>query len=81
MITLDEKKKILEEEILRLARRGWRVENRTDTTCMLIKEDTAMGCLSIVASLLALFPFFKNYSKTRLIEVNAEGIIKRSKQL
>ena len=77
MKTLEERKKILDEEIQRLIGRGWRVENRTDTTCMLIKEDTAMGCLSIAASLLTLFPFFKNYFKTRILEVSAKGSIKR----
>ena len=77
MKTLEERKKILDEEIQRLTGRGWQVENRTDTTCMLIKEDTAMGCFSITASLFTLFPFFKNYFKTRIIEVSAEGSIKR----
>ena len=77
MKTLEERKKILDKEIFRLKGRGWRVENRTDTTCLLIKKDTPMGCLSVAASLITLFPFFKNYFKTRIIEVSAEGSIKR----
>ncbi len=80
MKTIDERKRILDEEILRLKGRGWRVENRTDTTCLLIKEDTAMGCLSIVASLslLTLLPFYNERIKTRIIEVTLDGSIKRS---
>ena len=78
MKTLEERKSILDKEVLRLIRKGWIVKSRTDTTCMLIKGDTVMGCLSLFISLLVLFPFFDERIKTRIIEVTPEGLIKRS---
>ena len=78
MKTLEERKSILDEEVLRLTGKGWIVKSRTDTTCLLIKEDTAMGCLSLIVSLMVLFPFFDQRIKTRIIEVTPEGKIKRS---
>jgi hypothetical protein len=78
MKTLEERQSILDEEVLRLKGKGWIVKNRTETTCFLIKEDTAMGCLSLIVSFLTLFPFFDQRIKTRIIEVSPEGIIKRS---
>lgn len=79
MKTLEERISILDEEVLRLTEKGWIVKNRTDTTCILIKEDSAMGCLSLILSFLVLFPFFDQRIKTRMIEVSPEGIIKRSR--
>ena len=79
MKTLEERKSILDEEVLRLNGKGWVVKSRTDTTCMLIKEDMAMGCLSLLISFLVLFPFFDQRIKTRIIEVSPEGIIERSR--
>ena len=76
-MTVSERKNILDEEVLRLRGKGWIVKNRTDTSCILIKEDTAMGCLSLLVSYLVLFPFFDKYLKTRIIEVSPEGRIKR----
>ena len=78
MKTLEERKSILDEEILRLIGKGWIVKSRTDTTCLLTKEDTVAGCLSLFVSLLVLFPFFDKRIKTRIIEVTPEGKIKRS---
>ena len=78
MKTLAERKSILDKEILRLIEKGWNVENRTDTTCFLTKEDTAMGCFSLIVSFMVLFPFFEKRIKTRIIEVTPEGNIKRS---
>ena len=74
---VSERKSILDEEVLRLTGKGWIVKNRTDTSCILIKEDTAMGCLSLLVSFLVLFPFFDERLKTRIIEVTPEGRIKR----
>jgi len=78
LVTLEERKSILDEEVLRLIREGWIVESRTDTTCLLVKEDNVMGWFSIFASLFASFPFFEKRIKTRIIEVTSEGSIKRS---
>lgn len=78
MKTLEERQTILDQEVLRLKGKGWIVKSRTETTCLLLKEDTAMGGLSLVVSFLTLFPFFEQRIKTRIIEVNPEGIIKRS---
>jgi len=81
METFEERKRILDEEIARLTVRGWTVKDRTDTTCFLVKEDRAMGCLSLVASFLVLFPFFNHHFKTRIIEVTPDGMIKRSRSV
>ena len=78
MRTIEERKSILDKEVLKLVEKGWIVKSRTDTTCFLIKGDTAMGCLSLLVSLLVLFPFFDERIKTRIIEVSPEGKIKRS---
>ena len=76
MKTLEERKIILDEEALRLIGKGWIVKSRSDTTCLLIKEDTVAGCLSLIVSLLVLFPFFDKHIKTHMIEVTLEGKIK-----
>ena len=78
MKTLEERQNILDEEVLRLKGKGWIVKSRTETTCLLIKEDTAMGCFSLIVSFVVLFPFFEKRIKTRIIEVTPEGNIKRS---
>lgn len=69
---------MLDEEVLRLTGKGWIVQNRTDTTCLLTKEDTAMGCFSMIVSMLVLFPFFDQRIKSRIIEVTTDGKIKRA---
>jgi len=78
MKTLEERQRILDEEVIRLIGKGWIVQNRTETTCFLKKENVALGCLSIIVSLLVIFPFFETHLKTRAIEVSPEGKIKRS---
>ena len=76
MKTLDERKRILDEEILRLNKRGWTKENRTDTTCKLRKEDEALGCLSILSTVTFGF-ILSPKDKTRNIKVTSEGIIEQ----
>jgi len=78
MRTLEERMSLLDKEVLRLVGKGWIVKSRTDTTCFLIKGDTAMGCISLLVSLLVLFPFFDERIKTRIIDISPEGKIKRS---
>jgi len=78
MKELEERKSILDEEVLRLTGKGWIVKHRTDTTCILVKEDNVMGCFSLIVSFFVLFPFFEERIKTRIIEVSPEGKIKRS---
>ena len=78
MISIEERKSILDEEVESMVERGWTVISRTDSTCFLRKEDRAMGCLSLIISFATLFPFFEPRYKTRTIEVSPEGEIKRS---
>ena len=78
MISLEERKDILNDEVEILVERGWIVLSRTDTTCFLTKEDKAIGILSLIISFATLFPFFNNRIKTRTIEISPEGEIKRS---
>ena len=78
MISLEERKDILNDEVEILEEQGWMVMSRTDTTCFLKKENKAMGCLSVIISLATSFPFFEKFDKTRSVEINPEGEIKRS---
>ena len=78
MIPIEERKEILDDEVEGLTERGWTVISRTDTTCLLKKEDKAMGVLSGLASFLTLFPFYEERFKTRSIEINPEGEVIRS---
>lgn len=59
---------MLDEEVLRLMGKDWIVKIRTDTTCFLIKEDMAMGCLSLIVSFLTLFSLFEQRIKRSLLK-------------
>jgi hypothetical protein len=78
MISLAERKVILNDEVEILVEKGWTVISKTDTTCFLKKEDRAMGCLSMIISFATLFPFFDKHDKTRTVEVGPDGEIIRS---
>jgi hypothetical protein len=78
MISLEERKDILNDEIEILEGKSWTVVSRTDTTCFLKKENRAMGCLSLIISFATLFPFFDKHDRTRTIEIGLEGEIIRS---
>ena len=76
MLDIEQRREILDAEIAHYTRRGWVIVHRTDTTCLLQKEAIGMGCISVIASLMVLFPFYlENRIKTRSIEVSPEGEI------
>jgi hypothetical protein len=75
MKTLEERKNILDYEVSELIKKGWTIEHRTDTTCLLVKQNNLLGCLSILGSLLVLVPFVQMPIKTYSIEVSPEGEI------
>ena len=75
MITMKERELILDYEVKRLMLEGWWVDDRTATTCNLIKESEISGC----ASLFLLFPFFiKDETLFLNIKVTSEGVIEHS---
>ena len=75
MKTLEERKSILDEEVSELIEEGWTIEHRTDTTCLLMKQNNLLGCLSILGSLATMLPFVQAPIKTYSIEVSPEGEI------
>ena len=52
MKTLEERKAILEAEIIKQQKKGWLIANRTDTTCQLTKEKKPETCLIVILFLL-----------------------------
>jgi hypothetical protein len=48
MRTIDERKAILEAEIIKQQKKGWLIANRTDTTCQLTKEKKPETCLIVI---------------------------------
>ena len=80
MKTKEERNAILEKDISRQVSHGWRVLSRTDTTCQLVKDKKANGCLAVILLLLFIIPgiiylVMSNGTKSLYIDVNAEGEI------
>jgi hypothetical protein len=80
MKTLEERKAILEAEIAKQQRKGWQIQNKTETSCLLIRENKIEACLVIVLLLLFILPLIiylivrkKNVSV--FVEINNEGEI------
>ena len=76
-MTLDERKRILDDEVSYLIGKGWTIEHKTDTTCLLVKQNNLLGCLSILGSMAVLVPYVQAPIRTHSIEVDAEGEIIR----
>lgn len=80
MKTFDERKALLEIEIAKQQRKGWLVQNRTDTSCLLIRENKPDTCLLIILLLLFIIPLIlylvlRKKNVTVFVEVDNEGEI------
>ena len=80
MISLEERKDILDDEVEILEDQGWTVVSRTDTTCFLTKEAKGLRFLTVIMAFLTSFVYFerRKHHKTRTVEISAEGEIIRS---
>lgn len=75
-LSIEERKAILDAEILKLQRKGWVVEDRTDTTAQLVKPHKKRGCVTRLLFGLILL-FFPKKDEYLLLEVTEQGKIKR----
>jgi excisionase family DNA binding protein len=83
MKTIEERKAILNDEIIKQQKKGWQITSRTDTTCQLIKEKKPETVVVVILILLFVIPgilylIFMKGNVTVYVEVNEEGDIKYS---
>jgi excisionase family DNA binding protein len=83
MKTIDERKAILEAEIIKQQKKGWQIANRTDTTCQMVKEKKPETCLIVILFLLFVIPgllylILMKGNVTVYIEITEEGEVKYS---
>jgi hypothetical protein len=83
LLSLDERREILEREVSKLSRQGWRVVSRTDTSAQLEMQKQANGCLGLILLLFFIIPgilYFVLYKGTKglYIEVQADGRVRRA---
>jgi hypothetical protein len=84
MKTFDERKAILEIEITKLLKKGWRITNKGETSCQLQKDKIRDGCLAAILFLLFIIPgiiyliLTPRRTISIYIEVNEEGKINYS---
>jgi hypothetical protein len=84
MGTIEERKEILEKEITRQLKKGWRISSRTETGCQLIMDKKRNGCLIVILFLFFILPgiFYLILTQGKTIsvyvEVNEDGQIKYS---
>lgn len=77
-MTLEERKHILDQEITKYQREGWRVLNQTDTTAQLLYETKPSCLLAIILAIFFIVPailylmFYKG-TKKLFLEVNDQG--------
>ncbi len=87
MKNFNERKAILDNEIKRQQKKGWRVIDRTDTTCTLESDKNPDTCLVIFLLLLFIIPLilyliFRRKTTTVFVEVKENGeIVYNSKDL
>ena len=80
MKTLEERKAILEAEIIKQQKKDWQIASRTDTTCQLTKEKKPETIVVVILILLFVIPgilylIFMKGTITVYIEINEEGEI------
>ena len=80
MKTIEDRNAILEKDISKHVSNGWRVLSRTETSCQLVKDKKANGCLVVILLLLFIIPgivymVMSSGTKSLYIEVNIEGKI------
>ncbi len=80
-LPLDERKHILDQEITKYQRQGWRVLNRTDTTAQLMYETKPSCLLALILAIFLIVPavlylmFYKG-TKKLFLEVDDQGQLK-----
>jgi len=55
-LSVDERRALLDQEVVRHAGHGWRVTTRSDTSAQLVKEKKVNGCLAIILLCLGIIP-------------------------
>ena len=83
MKTLEERKTILDAEVIKRQKNNWLLKNKTDTTCQFTKDMGPNGCLGIVLCLIFLLPgilyfLFAKNTEILFIEINEEGECKET---
>ena len=83
MKTFDERKAILDNEIIKQQKKGWQIANRTDLTCQFIIEKKPEIIVVVILFLLFVIPgllylILMKGSITVYVEINEEGEIKHS---
>jgi excisionase family DNA binding protein len=83
MKTIEERKSILEVEIIKQQKKGWQIASRTDTTCQLTKEKKPETVVVVILILLFVIPgilylIFMKGTMTVYVEINEEGEVKYS---
>lgn len=79
MKTIEERKAILDKEITRQFKNGWRLASRTETGCQLVKDKERSGCLLVLLFLFFIIPgifyllFTQGIGKTVPVEVMEDG--------
>ena len=83
MKTFDERKAVLENEITKKLKQGWRIVSKTDTGCQLIKDKKPSGILVLLLFSISFLPSIGSKgTKSVYVKVNEDGeIIYTSKDL
>jgi len=78
MKTIEERKAILDIEIAEKMKKGWRLADRTETRCKLVRDKSSNGFLLFLLLTISFLPGLGSTRTKRLfIEVNEEGEICR----
>jgi len=85
MKTIEERKAILEVEVIRQQKKGWLITSKTDLSCQMTKEVKPDGCLTVILFITFIIPgiLYLVLSRRRytiFIEVNEEGKLTYSSQ-
>jgi hypothetical protein len=76
MKTLDERKALLEDEITKKLKQGWRIVSKTETDCQLIKDKKPSGLLVLLLFSISFLPGIGSRgTKSVCFKVNEEGEI------
>lgn len=84
VLSLEERKARLDQEISGYAKMGWRVVSRTDTTAQLTKDKTASCVVAIILALFLIVPailYLLLYKGTEslYLEVDEEGKVTKTR--
>ncbi|MCJ7448230.1 MAG: hypothetical protein MUO72_11085 [Bacteroidales bacterium] len=83
MKTIEERKAILETEIIKQQKKGWRISSKTETNCQLMRDKNRSGCLLVILFLFFIIPgifylLLTHGTTTVFLEINENGEIKYS---